>query len=70
MSNLFEQLLGLSEKHQDKWECAQKVLDLEAFIRVLTEELEQFRSSTQAEIDKLRMQVEVLQVHETKRKRG
>lgn len=45
-------------------------VQLEDIVKGLASEMEQSKASMQAEIDKLRMQVEVLQAHETRRRNG
>lgn len=43
---------------------------LETVVKALTDEFEQFKASSQAEIGKLRLQVEVLKAHDTRRGNG
>lgn len=61
----------------DLWETAEKTLTLEVVVQGLAEELErvkkelqQAQASAQRDIDKLRLQVDVLQSHETRRRSG
>jgi|EndMetStandDraft_2_1072991.scaffolds.fasta_scaffold237362_3 hypothetical protein len=76
--SLWEQLLVYASRQGaerlparvDLWESTEKLLQLQAIVEQLTREFEQYRTSSQAEIDRLRLQVEVLQAHDTRRRDG
>lgn len=55
---------------RDLWDLPEKMQALGTIVERLTKEFEEFRTSAQAEIDKLRLQVEVLQAHEARRRNG
>ena len=76
MTTLWEGLLTYAKKaklpkiNRDLWEAQQQVVELRIIVERLTEEFEAYRNVTEAEITKLRMEVEVLKAHEQRGRRN
>lgn len=76
MTTLWEGLLIYAKKaklpkiNRDLWEAQQQVVELRIIVERLTEEFEAYRNVTEAEITKLRMEVEVLKAHEQRGRRN
>lgn len=76
MTTLWEGLLTYAKKaklpkiNRDLWEAQQQVVELRIIVERLTEEFEAYRNITEAEITKLRMEVEVLKAHEQRGRRN
>jgi hypothetical protein len=76
VTTLWEGLLTYAKKaklpkiNRDLWEAQQQVVELRIIVERLTEEFEAYRNVTEAEITKLRMEVEVLKAHEQRGRRN
>lgn len=72
MTTLWEGLLAYAKKarlpkiNRDLWEAQQLVVELRIIVEKLTNEFEAYKNSTDAELTKLRLKVEVLEAHEQK----